>query len=200
MSASEAMLAGPSLVLASTSPGRRALLERLRLPFEVVAPDVDEAGVLGMDGASTARLRAVAKAEDVARRRPEAHVIGSDQVLELDGELFGKPGSSERARAQLARLSGRVHQLITSVALLVPGEPPRVHTEVHHLAMRPLDEAAIGRYVDADAPEHCAGSYRIEGLGITLFERVEAMDWTGIVGLPLLAVSEMLRRAGWGLP
>ena len=194
------MISGRTLVLASTSPGRRALVDRLRVPYEVLAPEVDEDGLVGPDPATTSVRRAIAKALDVAARRPEAHVLGADQVVDLDGEVLGKPGSKERAHAQLARLAGRTHRLVTSLALVAPGGTPEVRSEVAHLTMRALDAGEIGRYVDLDAPEGCAGSYRIEGLGISLFERVEAADWTGIVGLPLLTTAAMLRRAGWDLP
>jgi septum formation protein len=209
------MLTGRTLVLASTSTARRALLERLRVPFEVIAPSVDEDTIRGDDGEHTARLRAVAKAESVAKARPDAVVIGSDQVVELDGDIRGKPGSNEGARAQLARLAGRMHRLITSVAIVgldrdggIEGDrgvdgsrsAPSVGVDVHRMSMRPLVADEIGRYVAADAPAGCAGSYKVESLGIALFERIEGNDWTAIVGLPLLMVCSMLRRGGFALP
>ena len=196
------MPSGRPLVLASTSAARRALLDRLRLPYEAVAPVCDEDAIAGPSAEDTARLRALAKADSVARVRPDAVVIGSDQVVELDGELLGKPGTPERAAQQLARLAGREHRLITAVALVHQDPSPtrEVRTTVHRMAMRPLAGDEIGRYVAADEPSHCAGSYKVESLGIALFERIEGDDWTAIVGLPLLAVSSMLRGAGFALP
>jgi septum formation protein len=193
------MFSGRPLVLASTSPGRRALLDRLRLPYEAVAPDVDEHALVGVDAEETATLRAIAKARSVASTRPDAVVIGADQVVDLDGELLGKPGSPEGARAQLARLAGRVHRLVTAVAIVARDlARPEVAVDVHRMSMRALDDAEIRRYVAADDPEGCAGSYKVESLGITLFDRIEGGDWTGIVGLPLLTLCSMLRRLGAG--
>lgn len=194
------MPSGRPLVLASTSAARRALLDRLRLPYEAVSPRCDEEAITGQSPEETARLRAVAKAESVARERPDAVVIGSDQVVDLDGELLGKPGTPERAEAQLARLAGREHRLITAVALVRSGAEHDVRSSVHRMAMRPLVGDEIGRYVAADEPSACAGSYKVESLGIALFEHIEGADWTAIVGLPLLAVSSMLRAAGYAVP
>ncbi|MDQ3037568.1 MAG: Maf family nucleotide pyrophosphatase [Myxococcota bacterium] len=170
------------------------------MPYEAVAPDCDEDAIRTDSPDETARLRAIAKAVSVARERPDALVIGADQVVDLDGELLGKPGSAEGARAQLGRLAGRVHRLITAVAFVVRGNRPEVALDVHRMSVRPLDEAEIGRYVAADDPAWCAGSYKVESLGIALFDRIEGDDATAIVGLPLMAVCSMLRRSGWALP
>lgn len=198
------MHSGRPLVLASTSAARRTLLDRLRVPYEAVAPDCDEDAIRSESPEATAQLRAIAKAESVARERPDALVIGADQVVDLDGELLGKPGSAEGARAQLGRLAGRMHRLITAVAMVGgdrrAGYSSQLALDVHRMSVRPLDEAEIGRYVAADDPAWCAGSYKIESLGITLFERIEGGDATAIVGLPLMAVCSMLRRSGWALP
>jgi septum formation protein len=175
-------------------------MDRLRLPYEAVAPTCDESAIHGRDAEETARLRAVAKAESVARTRPDAVVLGSDQVVELEGELLGKPGSAARAQEQLARLSGRTHRLITAVAMVGHGERPEIETSVCRMSVRSLDAGEIGRYVAADDPAGCAGSYKLESLGIALFDRIEGDDWTSVVGLPLLAVCSMLRRAGFALP
>lgn len=190
---------GVPLVLASTSLARRALLDRLCVRYEVAAPPVDEQAIGGASAAETARLRAIAKAESIARSRPGALVIGADQVVELEGAILGKPGSADGARAQLRRLAGRVHHLFTAVALVGPSASESAIATTR-MSMRALDDAEIGRYVAADAPVSCAGSYKVESLGITLFERIEGADWTAIVGLPLLVVCSMLRRAGWALP
>ena len=190
---------GGPLVLASTSAARRALLERLGVSFDTLAPECDEERIRGATPADTARARAIAKAESVARSHPEATVLGSDQLVDLDGEIVGKPGTSERARAQLARLSGRAHRLVTAVALIGPGTRS-VHVDTCTLRMRALGEDEIARYVSADAPEACAGSYRIESRGIALFEAIEGADHTAIVGLPLMQTAAMLRDAGWSIP
>lgn len=196
------MPSGQPLVLASTSAARRALLDRLHLPYEAVAPACDERAILGSSPEETARLRALAKAESVARERAGALVIGSDQVVELDGELLGKPGTAAAAEAQLARLAGREHRLVTAIAIVGPdaSREPELATTVHRMSMRSLDRSEIGRYVAADDPSGCAGSYKVESLGIALFDRIDGDDWTAIVGLPLLALSAMLRRAGYALP
>ena len=207
------MPSGQPLVLASTSAARRALLDRLRIPYEAVSPTCDEDAIRGVSAEDTARLRALAKAESVARERAGSVVIGSDQVVELEGELIGKPGSDAAAEAQLARLAGREHRRVPAVAMVGPAvlarsrtdrrevaREPELATTVHRMSMRSLDSAEIGRYVAADDPSGCAGSYKVESLGIALFERIEGDDWTAIVGLPLLALSAMLRRAGYALP
>jgi septum formation protein len=193
------MLSGRPLVLASTSAARRALLDRLRVPYEAVAPLCDEDPIRGDTPDETARMRALAKAESVARERPDALVLGADQLVDLDGDVLGKPGSAEGARAQLRRLAGRVHRLITAV-VLVGGEEPEMALDVHRMSVRALDDAEIGRYVAADDPAGCAGSYKVESLGIALFDRIDGGDATAIVGLPLMVVCSMLRRAGWALP
>lgn len=196
------MPSGQPLVLASTSAARRALLDRLRIPYEVASPPCDETAIRAASAEETARLRALAKAESVARERAGAVVIGSDQVVELEGELLGKPGSAAAAEAQLARLAGREHRLVTAIAMVGPdaSRAPELATTVHRMFMRCLDRAEIGRYVAADDPSGCAGSYKVESLGIALFDRIDGEDWTAIVGLPLLALCAMLRRAGYALP
>ena len=196
------MFSGAPLVLASTSTGRRALLDRLHVPYEAMSPDLDEDTIGGDSAEEIARSRARAKAERVASLRPDALVIGADQVVEVDGAILGKPGTDERAVAQLRQLTGRMHRLITAVALVGRGAPEGGESgiDVHRMTMRPLDDAEIRRYVAADAPAACAGSYKVESLGIALFERIEGDDWTAIVGLPLMMVCSMLRRAGWALP
>ncbi len=184
------------LVLASTSPFRRALLTASGIPFEAVAPGVEES----LEGApvSAAEGLALAKAQAVARQRPEAWVVGSDQVLALEGRAFGKPRDRAEARDQLARLAGKTHELVTGVALVGPGRTDVRH-DVARLTMRSLTSAQIDRYVDSAEWRGCAGGYRIEGRGILLFDAVEG-DWTGIQGLPMLLVGRLLREAGFDLP
>jgi len=191
------------LVLASTSPYRRQILERLGLPFEVSRPDFDErqplpSDIVGIE--ATARYLARMKAEAVrAQGFGDAWIIGSDQICALGGEALHKPGTVARAEAQLGRLQGRAHQLVTAVVVLAPhGQAEAV--DVHTLHMRALDDALIAAYVAADQPLDCAGSYRIEARGIALFERIiadpECADDTAIVGLPLWKTVRALRELG----
>jgi septum formation protein len=193
------MSAGP-IVLASTSEARRRLLAEIVASFRSVAPTCDEHAIHGADPEETALLRAYVKAESV--RGPTAHplvprdawVIGSDQVVDLDGAILGKPGTEERARAQLAALAGRTHRLITSVVLLGP-DVREHHVAMHLLTMRPLSATEIAEYVALDRPEACAGSYRFESRGAALMSTVLGGDRTAIQGLPLRALSAMLLRS-----
>ena len=189
------------LILASTSPYRRAQLGLLRLPFRCVAPGVDE-GAIEADPAEPAELArrlARAKAEAVASREPGAVVIGGDQVVAFEGRVLGKPGTAERAVEQLLAMAGREHQLISAVSV-ADRDGIEVATEVARLRVRALTRDEAERYVAADRPLDCAGSYKIESLGIALFDRIEASDHSAIVGLPLLAVCRMLRARGFALP
>lgn len=190
------------LVLASASTYRRGLLERLGVPFEAVPHRADEAaaGPVGESVVERAVRLAREKAESVRARYPEAFVLGSDQIADLDGDALSKPGDAATARAQLARLSGRTHRLSTAVCLLYPNGTAFEHADVHRMTMRPLSNAALRRYVEADQPLDCAGSYKIEAQGIALFSKIEGADHTAIVGLPLLTVAEWLARAGFELP
>ena len=189
------------LILASTSKYRRELLMRLRLPFETVAPGVDEVAVKAAGGPAREVVEELArrKAEAVRRLRPSDVVIGSDQAAVLDGEVLDKPGTEANALAQLRSLRGRRHQLITAVAVAHPGGIERF-TDVTNLTMRRLTDEEITRYVRAEMPLDCAGSYKIEGLGVTLFEQIETRDHTAIVGLPLAQLSDTLRDLGFALP
>lgn len=191
----------PALVLASTSPYRRQLLARLGVPFQCERPGVDEDEVKRTRRppqevvVELARRKALA----VAARHPEALVIGSDQAATLDGEVLDKPGTAAAAAAQLQRLQGREHRLLTAVAIAHAGGLVEF-LDTTSLAMRPLTPGEIARYVAAEQPLDCAGSYKIEGLGIALFERVHGDDPTAIVGLPLLRLCRELRALGCSLP
>jgi septum formation protein len=127
-------------------------------------------------------------------------VLGSDQLVDLDGKVLGKPGSLAAAKDQLARLSGRTHRLITAVVLVCPGGLVHRHVDVTTLSMRALGSEEIARYVALDRPTDCAGSYKIERLGISLFTRISCEDFTAIPGLPLMAVTGLLRREGFLIP
>lgn len=194
----------PSLVLASTSKYRRELVSRLGagVPCTCVAPSCDEEALkdASLAPAALAAFLAREKARSVAAQWPEAHVLGSDQLAEIDGEILGKPGSADRAVAQLAKLSGRAHRLITAYALVCPGGASIEHLDVHTLHMRALSRAELERYVSADQPLDCAGSYKIEAAGIALFERIEGADFTAIMGLPLIALTTDLRSQGFEVP
>lgn len=192
----------PPLILASTSRYRRALLERLGVPFATEAPRCDEEALKqpGMAPRELAEFLAEAKAASVADAFPEAVVIGSDQLVEHDGEVLGKPHTSPAAVAQLERLSGRSHRLITALVVAAPGGVRRRHTDVTTLAMRALDRAALRRYVDADQPLDCAGAYKLECRGIALFGRIDSADHSAITGLPLIALTGMLHELGYAIP
>jgi septum formation protein len=192
----------PSLVLASTSRYRRAQLEQLGLAFTCQAPGVDEAAATPPDSPprEIARALARAKAEAVAEGLgPEVVVLGGDQICVHEGTVLGKPGSVDRAWAQLLRLQGRSHLLITALCVAA-GERRIEHQDVTELDMRSLSEEEIQRYVAADHPIDCAGSYKLESLGVTLFDAIRSEDHSAITGLPLLAVSRILRELGFQLP
>lgn len=195
------------LVLASTSPYRNALLARLRLPFESLAPGVDEEAVkaegLAAEALVTrlAREKAQTVARGLSRDRPDALVVGSDQVAELDGLVLGKPGTPAGAQAQLRHLAGREHRLLTALCVVRAGDGRRVEAlDVHRLRLRPLTDLQIARYVSLEDPVDCAGSYKIEGLGIALFEWIRGDDFTAVVGLPLTRLVSLLCELGVVVP
>lgn len=188
------------LILASTSVYRRELLARLRLPFETARPEVDESPQIQESPAGLAARLAIAKAEAVAATRPDAWVIGSDQVAELDGRPLGKPGHREAAIAQLSAMSGRSVSFHTGVCVIRSGQAPALATDLTEVVLRSLSDEEIERYVDAEQPYDCAGSFKCEGLGICLFEAIRTLDPTALVGLPLIATARLLRAAGYRLP
>lgn len=191
----------PRLILASTSAYRRALLERLGLPFDTARPDVDETPLSDETPQALAVRLARAKAEAVLDPgQPDLWVIGSDQVAELDEEPLGKPGSTARAEAQLRAMSGREVRFLTAVCLAGPGGRRLEALDVTTVHFRPLSNGEIARYVDRERPLDCAGSFKSEGLGITLFEAIENRDPTALVGLPLIATARLLREAGFVVP
>ena len=187
----------PPLVLGSTSRYRRELLERLRLPFSVDAPRVDETPRAGEAPAALAQRLALEKAQDVASRHPGAVVIGADQVAELDGHGIGKPGTHDRAVAQLRAMRGRQVVFHTAVAVLRPatGFAQGLLAPVAVL-FRDLRDDEIERYLRLEEPYDCAGSAKCETLGIALLERIDSDDPTALVGLPLMRTCALLRAAG----
>lgn len=188
------------LVLGSTSVYRRELLSRLRVPFEVASPQVDETPRTGEHPAELALRLAVAKARDVASRHPGAVVIGSDQVADLNGEPLGKPGTHERAVAQLQRMRGQTVVFHTALAV-VCRETGFEQSDIAavRVVFRDLSDEEIERYLRAEQPYDCAGSAKSEGLGIALLDRIDNDDPTALVGLPLIRTCQLIRAAGVAL-
>ncbi len=185
------------LILGSTSPYRRELMQRLRLPFDVVAPDVDETPLRHETPPALASRLALAKAHAVARLHPNAVVIGSDQVADLDGLPLGKPGTHARATEQLQRMSGKtvIFQTAVAVVCLESGFLQQSLAAVR-VRFRTLRSAEIEAYLLAEMPYDCAGSAKSEGLGIALLESIDSDDPTALVGLPLIRTCHMIRAAG----
>ena len=189
------------LILASSSPYRRELLQRLRLPFECASPDIDESPLPGESAEQLVRRLAEAKARALAARFPEHLIIGSDQAAVQGQAILGKPHTLERAMEQLKAASGNSVSFLTGLALLdsasgrcqVDCIPFRVH-------FRELDEARIHRYLEAEQPFDCAGSFKAEGLGVSLFRATEGEDGTSLVGLPLIRLVDMLLAEGVQVP
>lgn len=189
------------VVLASTSPFRRDLLARLQIPFEVAAPDTDEAALPGEQPAATARRLAEAKARAVADRFPGALVIGSDQVAASEGQRFGKPGTRAKATAQLRLMRGKEVVFHTGLCLLnAATDSTQVRCIDTHVGFRQLDDAEIEAYLDKEDALNCAGSAKSEGLGISLLSYMRGDDPNALVGLPLIALCDMLRAEGLDLP
>ena len=196
-----------TLILASTSAARIGLLRQAGLDFEAVGADVDERSLEepllagGAIPSDVALALAEAKALSVSARFPDALVIGGDQVLDLDGERFVKPDGREAAKRQLGRLAGRTHRLRSGIALAQGGGIVWRHLSTATLSMRPLDEAALDRYLDraGDAVTRSVGAYQLEGVGIQLFEAIDG-DYFTILGLPLLPLLAALRARGFVLP
>jgi len=189
------------LVLGSSSRYRRELLSRLGLPFEVDTPAVDETPRPGEAPRALAQRLAATKAHAVACRHPQAVVIGSDQVAELDGEPLGKPGTHERAVAQLRRMSGRTVLFQTALSVVCQASGFVGHElATVEVRFRTLDDGEIERYLRAEQPYDCTGSAKSEGLGIALLEAIVSDDPTALVGLPLIRTARLLRAAGLRLP
>jgi len=188
-----------NLILASTSVYRRELLERLRIPFEVVAPKVDETPLTGESTLDLALRLAQAKAAAVAKEHPHAWVIGSDQVADLCGAAIGKPGNFERALAQLQLMRGQTVTFHTALCLM-KGEKQTTLGVPTEVRFRKLADDILENYLLAEEPYDCAGSAKSEGLGISLLESIKSDDPTALIGLPLIALSGLLRDAGFVIP
>ena len=192
--------ASRTLILGSTSRYRRELLERLRLPFDVVSPEVDETPVAGESPRDLAWRLALAKAHAVARLYPDAVVIGSDQVADLDGVPLGKPGSHDKATAQLRKMRGRCVVFQTAVAVVCHAsvfEQTRLASV--RVQFRDVTDDDIENYLRSEQPYDCAGSAKSEGLGIGLLTSIDSDDPTALIGLPLIRTCELLRAAGIAL-
>jgi len=190
-----------SIVLASTSPYRRALMERLQHGFEVASPDCDETRRPGETATELVVRLAEAKSRSVAVEWADALVIGSDQVATLDDEVLTKPGSHERAAAQLRACSGRTVTFHTGLCLLDSRSGDAISERVdYRVRFRALNDDEIERYLRREQPYDCAGSIRSEGYAVTLFESMEGTDPSALVGLPLIRLCALLRDAGVTLP
>jgi len=185
------------LVLASTSPFRKSVLEKLGLPFDCHAPEVDEAPQPHETPAQLVERLSIAKAQTIAAHLQQGLVIGSDQVAVIDDEILGKPGNHENAVAQLERASGKTVTFLTGLAL-VNAESGAIQAEVvpFKVVFRQLTQPQIINYLNAEQPYNCAGSFKSEGLGIALFERLEGDDPNTLIGLPLIRLIRMLEKEG----
>ncbi len=191
----------PRLLLASSSTYRHELLARLRLPFDWASPNIDESALPGETPCQQAGRLARLKAEALAGQHPARLIIGSDQVTALGNQVFGKPMDFEQAREQLRAASGHTVHFLTGLALLntASGQLQQdvVSFQVH---FRSLTDASICRYLESEQPYDCAGSFRAEGLGISLFRAMEGTDFTSLIGLPLVRLVDMLHHEGISLP
>lgn len=185
------------LVLASTSPFRRSILEKLGLPFDCHAPEVDETPLAGETPTQLVERLSIAKAQAIAAHLKEGLVIGSDQVAVIDNDILGKPGNHENAMAQLERASGKIVTFLTGLALL-NASTGSIQAEVvpFKVVFRELTPEQIDNYLNAEQPYNCAGSFKSEGLGIALFERLEGDDPNTLIGLPLIRLIRMLEKEG----
>lgn len=189
------------LILASTSPYRRLLLERLGVPFTALPPQTSEDPIAGELPPDRAVRLAIAKAQAIASHRADAVVIGSDQVAAVGSKILDKPGDAARCRAQLTAASASSARFHTACAVIAPEAGIRmVHIDTTTVFFRSLTGQEIDRYVERERPFDCAGGFRAEGLGISLFESIESHDPTALIGLPLIWLACALRRAGFLLP
>lgn len=189
----------PELILASTSPYRQELLQRLQISFRVEASAVDETPLPGEAPEALVCRLAEAKAQAVARRNPQAAVIGADQMAVCGTRILGKPGNAERAVEQLEWMQGQAVEFLNGIAI-VAASGTEILLVPYRIALRPLTRMEIERYVERDQPLDCAGSFRSEGLGISLVERMEGEDPHALMGLPLIALCRVLRKLGYPLP
>lgn len=189
------------LLLASSSPARQQLLSRLGLPFQHESPDIDERPLANETIGDMVRRLSEAKARALASRHPNHLIIGSDQALDLDGHILGKPGNHERATEQLRQMSGKRITFHTGLCLLnTASDHCQLLAETYTVQFRTLDAGAINRYLRAEQPYGCAGSFKSEGLGISLFQEFCGRDPNSLIGLPLMALVDMLLAEGLSIP
>lgn len=186
----------PQLILASTSKYRKELVSRWRVPFTCASPEVDETPREGETPLLLAQRLAIAKAQAIAKLHPMAFVIGSDQVLDLNGEPLGKPHTHANAVAMLRRMSGKTMQFITAVAV-VHGDAVQTGIDTVNVTIKPLTDVHIETYLQLDQPYDCAGSCKSESLGIALCERIDSIDPTSQIGLPLMLTQRLLANLGY---
>ena len=185
------------LILASSSPYRRALLQQLRLSFTSDSPHINEERLPGELPAQLARRLAAEKARALRSRHPDGLIIGSDQVAECGDSILGKPGTRENAIQQLRQCSGRQVNFHTGVSVLDTASGDQItEVEMFTITFRDLDDSQIQHYVDTDKPFDCAGSFKAEGFGIALFEKMEGSDFNSLVGLPLIRLIDLLKKFG----
>jgi len=189
------------IILASTSIYRKQQLERLNIPFSTAAPNVDEESLKakGLDHLQLSRELSLLKARDVSALHNDAIVLGGDQVASFNQTILSKPKTKENAFEQLTLLAGKEHDLITSLAIIADGQET-VYTSIAKMKMRALTDSQILRYIDIDEPLHSCGSYRLEALGISLFESINCDDYTSIIGIPLMWTSQTLSKLGVSVP
>lgn len=186
-----------TLILGSTSPYRRELMERLHIPFETAAPDIDETRHAGENARDMVLRLSLQKAQTVATQHPDALIIGSDQCAVLDKQVIGKPGTHENAMQQLRNASGKTVSFLTGLCLYDSHDGNyQLDVVPFQVDFRELTDAEIDNYLHKDRPYNCAGSFRSESLGITLFKRMYGDDPTALMGLPLIRLSQMLSKAG----
>ena len=191
----------PDIVLASSSPYRRGLLDRFLAEFEAVSPEVDESNNEGLEPAELARHLARSKAEAVSASARNALIIGADQLAVLDGQVLGKPGSHQKAVEQLLAATGKSVKFLTAVCMLDPVTRKRYeHTDETIVHFREFDRRLAEAYLRLDEPYDCAGSFKLEGAGFLLFESVKTDDPTALVGLPMIWISDRLLELGYLLP
>lgn len=189
------------IILASTSIYRKQQLERLNFPFVTAAPDVDEDSFKnkGLDHSDLSRELSLLKARNIAVQDPTAIVIGGDQVASFNKSILSKPKTKENAFNQLKKLAGNEHKLITSLAI-IQNDKEYIHTCIATMKMRELSDEQLLRYIDIDEPLHSCGSYRLEALGISLFEKIDCEDYTSIIGIPLMWTARTLSKLGVSVP
>ncbi len=189
-----------SIILGSSSKYRRELLESLQLPFTQASPDIDETAKPNESSRALSERLAIEKAEAIAKANPDALVIGSDQVAEIDGIPNGKSGDFATAFAQLRRASGKTCHFYTTVAVAKEGEPTRHVIDVVEVVFRDLSDDEITRYLEAEEPYDCAGSFKSEGLGVSLFSAIRSEQPGSLIGLPMISTCQLLREFGVPLP